>query len=279
MDNALPIAAPTTSLAQRRTAPLDARSSTAAALREMETVTLAELDQAQLHDRMESKVVTRADAVAGILGRLRHDYLVMDHDNNRFQRYSNTYFDTANLANYHEHHNQKRRRCKVRYRRYVDSDLTYFEVKRNVSGRTVKERKSSIPAGQSVWPDDVPFLTDRIADNPDQLSVSLLVEYERILLVSRDFNERVTIDMNLRFRSRTAAGEMSQLAIVEFKQPRFDRNSPAMRAIPRPRQMFSKYCMGLATCNPSLKRNRFKKVFLGLADIGVDARCTTMAVA
>jgi hypothetical protein len=263
----------------RRAVDLGSASAIDDALSRLEAVTLAELDTAQLHDRVESKVVMRTDDVAATLLRLHEDYLVMDHENRRIQRYSNTYFDTADLTNYHQHHNQKRCRSKVRYRQYVDSDLTFFEIKRNVSGRTLKERQGSVPAGTTVWPGDVPFLTERVPADPDQLSVSLSIEYDRILLVSRDFSERVTIDINPRFRSRGATGEMAGLAIVEFKQPRFDRYSPAMQAIPQRRQMFSKYCMAIATCDPTLKQNRFKKVFLGLDKLGVSARCTSKAVA
>lgn len=237
-------------------------------LSSLESTTLEELDGARLHDRVESKLVMPASAVPATLLRLRGDYFVMEHQSKRLQSYSNTYFDTAELKNYHEHHNQKRQRSKVRYRTYVDSELTYFEVKRNVDGRTVKERKASASAGASIHADDIPFLNERMIQDSRDLRVSVVVAYDRILLVSRSFDERVTIDLNLRFRSASGAAIMPELAIVEFKQPELDRQSPAIKAIPRQTQMFSKYCMGLASCDPSLKRNRFKKVFLGLDRLG-----------
>lgn len=235
----------------------------------LDGVSLAELDRAQLHDRMETKVVMRTELVPTALRQLRGDYLVMDHEGRRTQRYSNTYFDTSDLRNYRQHHNQKRQRAKIRYRSYVDSGLTFFEVKRNVDGRTVKERKSSAPVDGSVRAEDRAFLTERLEVDPCELKVSIVVDYDRILLVRRDFEERVTVDMNLRFRTCQGEAAMPGLAIVEFKQPRLDRNSPAIRTIQRPTQMFSKYCMGLASCEPGLKRNRFKKVFLGLERLGI----------
>lgn len=203
-------------------------------------------------------------SVPTTLMRLREHYLVMDHEETRVQRYTNTYFDTADLKNYVEHHNQKRQRSKIRYRTYVDSALTFFEIKRNVDGRTVKERKRSAPTDGAIRADDVAFLGDRLDDDPRTLQASVVISYERILLVRHDFQERVTIDTNLRFATREGTATMPHLAVVEFKQPRLDRHSPAVRAIDRPTQMFSKYCMGLASCDPTLKRNRFKKVFLGL---------------
>ncbi len=257
---------------------VDGMTSTAqGSLASLEGTTLAELDRAQLHDRVESKLIMRAESVPEVLARLRGDYRVMEHEGRRVQRYSNTYFDTAGLRNYHEHHNQKRRRSKVRYRSYVDSALTFFEIKRNVDGRTVKERRPTASPSMCLHDDDAAFLGERLPADAGAMVPSVVVTYDRILLVSQAFDERVTIDLNLGFRSATGESVVPELAIVEFKQERLDRASPAIRAIPRPMQMFSKYCMGLASCDPSLKRNRFKKVFLELARLDAEPRSVVVA--
>ena len=269
-------------IAPRHTSAASERTPTASGARVhalgcLRGVSLADLDQAQLHDRVETKLVMHADGVGPTLLRLSDDYLVMDHEGNRTQRYSNTYLDTAGLRNYFQHHNQKRQRSKIRYRTYVDSGLTFFEIKRNVDGRTVKERKISAPVDGAIRADDIPFLRERSSDDPRDLEVAIVIDYERILLVRQDFQERVTIDTNLRFQTRRGAVMLPGLAIVEFKQPRLDRNSPAVRAIPRPTQMFSKYCMGLASCDPNLKRNRFKKVFRGMESLNVTPQLVSRA--
>ena len=44
-------------------------------------VTLAQLDQAQLHDREESKVILRTADVPEALDRLAEEYVVLDHVN------------------------------------------------------------------------------------------------------------------------------------------------------------------------------------------------------
>jgi len=113
--------------------------------------------------------------------------------------------------------------------------------------------------------------------HPDLLFLSLTVDYERILLVKRDLTERVTIDLGMRFHGRGRATQAEALAICEFKQPAMDRHSPAMAAVQQRPRKFSKYCMGLASCDPSLKRNRFKQNFLALDSIG--APIVTQAVA
>ena len=68
------------------------------ALSRLTPVTLEQLDRAQLHERVESKVIMRADAVPATLSRLRPGYFVMEHAYTRLQRYSNAYFDTRTCA-------------------------------------------------------------------------------------------------------------------------------------------------------------------------------------
>lgn len=246
----------------------DVTSALAGQLLELESVDLDQLDRAQLHDRVESKVILRTDELAEAIDALAEEYVVMEHLGDRVQGYCNAYFDSPELRNYHEHHNQLGRRLKLRYRTYENSDLTFFEVKRNVNGRTIKERRRSVRPESVLHPDDAAFFAERTGWDPDGVSPSLTVDYRRILLVRRDLSERVTIDFDVKFRSERGATTPRGLAICEFKQPRLDRRSPAMAAMNRRPQKFSKYCMGLASCDPSLRRNRFKKVFLNLETLG-----------
>ena len=245
----------------------------------LEPVTLAELDRAQLHDRVESKVIFHANHLETALQRLADDYLVLDHEGQRRQRYLNEYFDTPDRRTYREHHNQYGRRFKLRYRSYVNSDLTYFEVKTNANGRTVKDRRRSTRPDGSMHSRDGVFFFTRSGCAPSRFVPSLTVAYDRILLVKRDFSERVTFDFDLGFSTDRGTATMPGLVICEFKQPRLDRRSPAMSAVGCRPQMFSKYCMGLASCEPDLVRNRFKKVFRDLDRIGVTPETTRRTTA
>lgn len=239
------------------------------ATQSMVPVTLTELDQAQLHDRVESKVILPEADVPAAIARLAAEYRVMQHQGERIQHYCNDYFDTSDLRNYRDHHNRIGRRIKVRYRTYANSDVTFFEVKCSQHGRTVKERRRSRPPATNLLPADAAFFFAKTGWRPSWLQPSIRVSYDRVLLVKSDFSERVTIDTNLQFVTNDAVAAMPGLAICEFKQPKLDRRSPAMAALDRRPQMFSKYCMGLASCDVSLRRNRFKKVFRNMNAIGV----------
>lgn len=242
----------------------DRRLALEAAVRRLAPVDLAQLDAAQLHDRVESKVILHTADVPEALSGLDGEYLVLEHEGERLQGYRNDYFDSPELQNYHEHHNQKSRRLKLRYRTYMNSDLTFFEVKRNVNGRTVKDRRISKRPEAKLCAEDARFFFQLTGWDPTHLVPSLRVDYQRVLLVKHDFSERVTIDLNLAFTSEQGATQAKDLAICEFKQPKLDLRSPAMEAMQRRPQNFSKYCMGLASCDPNLRRNRFKKVFRNL---------------
>lgn len=242
---------------------------TAMPLQELATVGLKDLDTAQLHDRVESKVILHGRHVGEALGRLADQYLVMEHEGVRHQHYRTDYFDDGALRSYHDHHNQKANRIKMRYRTYMNSGLTYFEIKQSIGGRTVKNRRRSEQPSNQLSPEDALFVHERTAWDPHRLFPSITVDYDRILLVKKDFSERVTIDLNVRFTSDSQQVAADGLAICEFKQGRLDRRSPAIVALQRRPQMFSKYCMGLAACHPALRRNRFKKVFLSLAALDV----------
>lgn len=235
----------------------------------LEPVTLAQLDQAQLHDRVESKVLLNQMDVAEALRRLKNDYFILEHDGERTQWYRTEYFDDLMLRSYHNHHNQKRNRLKARYRTYLNSDITYFEVKQNIDGRTVKTRRRSERPNGVLWPEDALFFFETTGQTPDDLRPSLTVEYERLLLVRNDYSERVTIDLNIRYFSENNVAQHVGLAVCEFKQATLDRGSPAIVALSRRPQRFSKYCMGLASCHPQLRRNRFKKVFRRLDALSV----------
>lgn len=244
-----------------------------AATQALTPVSLAQLDQAQLHDRVESKVILAETGLPAALGRLSTDYLVMEHEGERFQHYHNSYFDTQDLRNYHAHHNGNGSRLKIRYRTYANSELRFFEVKRKANGRTTKERRKSSPPAEGaecrgLSPADAAFFFRQTGWRPSVLEHSVSISYDRILLVKQDFSERVTIDLNLTFAQPDLVVQAPGLAIVEFKQPRLDRRSPAMKALAQRPQSFSKYCIGLASCDTSLRRNRFKRVFRQLDTLG-----------
>ena len=118
------------------------------------------------------------------------------------------------------------------------------------------------------------LLIDHTPLNPFKFNPVIWVNYKRITLVSNDHTERVTIDFDVNFKRYSTENtpiNSPELAIMEIKQQRFDRKSPALRTLHQ-EKMFpirvSKYCLGvMSCCNGEIKRNGFKNKLLRIAKI------------
>lgn len=98
--------------------------------------------------------------------------------------------------------------------------------------------------------------------NSDELDVKFGNLFKRITLVNKNFNERCTIDINIRFHSiGTKYRNVHNLVIIELKQGSRNLKSKIAETLKQNKiyqNSFSKYCMGRALNETGLKRNRFK---------------------
>jgi hypothetical protein len=99
---------------------------------------------------------------------------------------------------------------------------------------------------------------------PEELETGLFTGYNRITLVNKNINERITIDLDLYFSHHETRKDMHNLAIVEVKQDEKQMSSAvkSLRELRRKPGGLSKYCLGLIITNPHLKFNRFKPLTL-----------------
>lgn len=90
---------------------------------------------------------------------------------------------------------------------------------------------------------------------------ALSVYFERITFVNKIANERLTVDMNLRYRNNGAEHIIDKIAIVEVKQEKHSLSPfrQLMKENRQPKNYLSKYCLGMICLNNELKRNRFKQ--------------------
>lgn len=237
------------------------------------------MDGVRLMDRIDTKYVFRSDELGGLLSAVRDDYRVLEVDGLTQSPYSTVYYDTAALDCYHDHHKGKANRRKYRMRTYLSSGDRFFEVKTKTNkGRTVK-RRLSVP-GSSIRTDSEPSpaeprldeegpaqWTRSLTGTPVGLTPRLRTSFRRITLVGRAAAERVTIDTDLAFAMGGRTRPLTDLVIAEVKQERARRDS-AIRVRLRSRGIrplgFSKYCLGSAIMDPTLKHNRFKSKLLTL---------------
>ena len=73
-------------------------------------------------------------------------------DGQRLTAYDTLYYDTLDLQMYLRHHDRQLRRQKIRVRTYVDSQLTFLEVKnKSNKGRTLQARWESYQSSLKAY--------------------------------------------------------------------------------------------------------------------------------
>ena len=215
------------------------------------------MESVKLMNRIDTKYAVPLSVLPAILEAAKTDYFAQEIDGKRIANYDTMYYDTDSLDMYIRHHDRQLVRQKIRIRQYVDSDLTFLEIKRkNNKGRT-KKKRITLPS-----PDVATFIATKSRYEWSELSPRLRTLFRRITLVNKAKTERLTIDMNLVWDNVVSGIQKTydNLVIVELKR---DGNVPSkMTDIMLSQRIhplkISKYCIGTALTTPGLKRNRFK---------------------
>ena len=104
-----------------------------------------------------------SDELLSILRGIHTHYYAQEAEGNRLSPYSTVYYDTPDLKMYTIHHDRHLVRDKVRVRTYVDSHLTFCEVKHKTNkGRTKKKRIEVQPGCDIIHdPEAAAFLAEK----------------------------------------------------------------------------------------------------------------------
>ncbi len=231
----------------------------------MRPITLDEMSAVKLMNRIDTKYLVTEAQLKEIFTRIQNAYYAQEVEGNRLSPYYTMYYDTPELTMFIIHHNRHLVRDKVRVRTYIDSHLTFCEVKhKNNKGRTKKKRITVEPIPNIIDnPEAAAFLAEKQPYDVNTLTPHLATIFERFTLVNYDKTERLTIDCNVRFENvrSGATATMSPLVIMELKQDG-RAHSPLKDVLfdmrIRPFKV-SKYCIGTCMTRPDVKQNRFKK--------------------
>ena len=246
-------------------------------LKSFEPISLAQMESVKLMNRIDTKYAVPRSVLPLILEAAKVDYYIQEIDGKRIATYDTMYYDTDTLDMYVRHHDRQLVRQKIRVRQYVDSNLTFLEIKRkNNKGRTSKKR--IVVPGFNITADTPSVLKHKRKEDEavtvagfidaksryewSEITPHLWTKFRRITLVNRAKTERLTIDMDLVW-DNVVSGEkktFSDLVIIELKR---DGNVPSrMTHIMLDHRIhplkISKYCIGTALTTPEIKKNRFK---------------------
>lgn len=265
--------------------------------RRMPTLDLDRIAAVRLMNRVDTKYLVDERRCMELLERAADQYYVQIIDDCRACRYATLYYDTPQWDMYHLHHNRRLTRQKIRTRTYVETGVTYLEIKsKSNKGRTHKRRMAldrSLFAAAATDTAAADFLRREARYAPEALSPSLATRFVRVTLVNRAMTERLTIDFDLHFDNVRAAdggnkdmngrgnngmtgmdngfrpaaeashghtASLGRLVVIELKQDAL-APSPMKQILAQLRVKpfkLSKYCIGEALTNPLVKHNRFK---------------------
>ncbi len=237
-------------------------------LSKLKAVSLDSLHSVRLMNRVEIKYVFNIRKLSDLISKLASNYKVLEIKNLRILPYSTTYLDTSDYLFYSQHVRGEFARYKLRYRKYEATNESFLEIKKKSNkGKTSKWRIENINNPGSFDSEATCFISKHLPVCPAQVKPAIQSNFTRITLAGFEFNERLTIDFNISFSSLENLREISlpYLAIAELKK---DGYSDYFRFRALVKQLniypsgFSKYCIGSALLNESVKKNMIKPKLL-----------------
>ncbi len=248
-------------------------SSLSASLSHFSRISLEEMDNVKLLDRIDTKFIVHENQLPEFLDAVATNYDLLVIDGNWSHPYETLYFDTPGFQLYFMHHNGKRNRYKLRSRKYVNSGISYFEIKTKTNtSRTVKHRMKVDVFPELIDSTLIEYISKHTPGDPQTYVPSLRVFFDRITLVNRVDRERLTFDTNLRYQNNGSEIAIEDIVIAEIKQEKHSVSPFAQfMKIHRQRSHYiSKYCLGITRMNSSIKTNLFKHKLDMLKKMGYD---------
>ena len=118
----------------------------------------------RLMNRIDTKFITNYRTLLKLLEMTTDEYYAQELNGDRVNPYLTTYWDTPAHLFYMSHHDGHYPRKKVTVRTYLESDITFLEVKKkNNHGRTTKTR-IQVPAQDELAEPQVSTFLEKKVD-------------------------------------------------------------------------------------------------------------------
>jgi hypothetical protein len=188
-------------------------------LSQFSEISLDEMNEVKLLNRFDSKYCLQTKQLQTILEEISTNYFILKIDNTIVLSYSSVYFDTHENQFYLAHHNGKASRFKIRKRSYINSEISFAEIKnKSNKGKTSKKRILTYSEPTKISASEKHFIAETLNFNSDDLEVKSTNTFNRITLVSKIFDERCTIDLNIAFECTGKGLFLKDFVVIEIKQ-------------------------------------------------------------
>ncbi len=233
-------------------------------------ISLQKVCDINLMNRIDTKFIFNITELNDILKKASKKYNILEINNSRILDYKTQYFDTKNFDMYLAHQNKKLNRFKIRKRKYMISNIIFFEIKfKSNKGRTIKERIKIKNFSNELSDDIKKFIERKTSFNCSNLRQSLLIDFSRITLIHKKQKEKITIDININYKYNTKNINLPFLVITEVKSEKHNKSDfiEILKKQKIYKQNISKYTIGILLLNKGIKYNNFKEKLLTLSKI------------
>ncbi|HBS85352.1 MAG: hypothetical protein A2W91_16220 [Bacteroidetes bacterium GWF2_38_335] len=229
-----------------------------------ESISLKQADKVKLFNRTDTKFLFNISQLPELLEKVIDKYNILEIENTRILEYRTLYYDTPEKLMYLAHHNGRLNRYKIRQREYLISGTSFLEIKfKSNKNRTIKKRVK-LPAFNPVLDQATAnFIADNSCFSCGALVPAISNRFSRISFAHKSKSERLTIDFELSFEDNNGNQvKLDNIVVAEVKQEGYSLKADmiqALRSMHIRESGMSKYCIGTALLDSSVKRNTFKE--------------------
>lgn len=230
-------------------------------LNNLRDVAINQIEPPHFINNIDGRYLFAKKHLEEVLAAVQPHYQLLHLRGKRLFRHDTLYFDTPERLFYHQHISGRLNRYKIRSRRYVETDEHYFELKcRNNKKHTLIQRVPLDDLSEDICEYGKQLIVKNIPISSNGLAPALWVYYHRFMLVNPATKERLTFDANVWFRWKTQFVAYPNLIIADVQQEKgcLSPFRMLMKEMGIRQGGISKYCLGLANMEPSLKVNTIK---------------------
>jgi len=223
-------------------------------------ISLSEMEEYKLLNRIDTKFICNINQLPQILALASKDFRIQTSGNDRIFGYESLYFDTPEMKSYFDHHQGKRIRYKVRFRKYLDTGDVFLEIKKKKNDIRTDKKRQEFEFSSTLNDQHFKFLNKHIEIPISGFSPAIWTNFNRITLTGKNRCERITIDTGIHFKSDINTVNLPFLTVIEVKYNKTEGISPFTKILKDFRISplgISKYILGNVLLYPNIKHNRF----------------------
>lgn len=183
----------------------------------MNKISLEEAKKIKLFNRIDNKYDITFNQFCQLVEFISNNYyIVVNSKNEILLNYKSIYFDTYSYDMYNDHKNDTENRQKIRIREYENGDK-FLEIKTKTKDKRTKKKRINIVSNNLV--DYKNWIVDNLNYDYTKIKEKIEISFKRLTIISKDKNERITIDFGIKFNNYiTGIKKNINNIIVEVKK-------------------------------------------------------------